>query len=223
MAQTRRTGSILIAEENPLFRRGLKALFASDPGFNVVGETSDATQTLQQIRELRPRAMVIGADLLLQYGNSRLATSIRQAMPELLILVLANENSEESVAAAVTCGAKGLLLKSAKPADFVAALRNILLQEDGTNWPGLLPDFQALAEHTSPERNTVLTAREQEVVRLLAEGKTVRTVAHDLSLSAKTIEAHKLNLMRKLDIHDRVSLVAYANRNGMVTTAARAH
>jgi DNA-binding NarL/FixJ family response regulator len=80
--------------------------------------------------------------------------------------------------------------------------------------------LQALDLRTTPQRlGPALTIREQEVVRLLAEGKTVRAVAHDLALSAKTIEAHKLNLMRKLDIHDRASLIAYASRTGLLETA----
>ncbi len=217
MAQTKRISRILIADENPFFRSGLRALFSADASLTVVGEASDASAVIMQIRDLRPNALVISADLLRHYEASGIGQSIRKVMPELLTLVLAQDDSAENLSAAVTCGAKGLVLKSTKPADLTMALRNVAFQEGGMNWSGLLPDFDALAKHTpATVSNSVLTAREQEVVRLLAEGKTVRMVAQDLRLSMKTIEAHKLNLMRKLDIHDRASLVAYANRQGLV-------
>ncbi|MBV9676765.1 MAG: response regulator transcription factor, partial [Acidobacteriaceae bacterium] len=85
----------------------------------------------------------------------------------------------------------------------------------------IVPDLKALAEQNETKAQTpVLTARESEVMRLLAEGKTVREAADELSLSAKTVEAHKLNLMRKLDIHHRAALVAYAVQHGLVPASS---
>ena len=111
------------------------------------------------------------------------------------------------------------MLKNSSPAQFVKAFRQ-LVSESGSDAAvsATIPDLRALAERTPPSvRPHLLTIREQEVVKLLAEGRTVKEVAHDLSLSIKTVEAHKLNLMRKLNIHNRSSLIEYAVREGMVS------
>jgi DNA-binding NarL/FixJ family response regulator len=100
----------------------------------------------------------------------------------------------------------------------LAGIRQIAISDDHNprSLSRLVPDLQALALNNKSARASVLTLREQEVMRLLAEGRTVREVASELSLSIKTIEAHKLNLMRKLDIHNRSSLVEYAIRAGLI-------
>jgi DNA-binding NarL/FixJ family response regulator len=115
------------------------------------------------------------------------------------------------------------MLKSSNPDQLIAAVRRVANSSDDGNPVGLsrlIPDLQALAEsNRGNKRGPVLTAREQEVMKLLAEGRTVREVALELSLSVKTIEAHKLNLMRKLDIHNRANLVEYAIHTGVIAAA----
>ena len=217
MGQTKRISRIVIAEPNVFFRRGLETLFASDTALRIAGDASSGDQVVSKVRELKPDCLVLDVAFL---RNPELALAIRQAQPGLLILVLANHDNEDNLAAAISCGARGLILKSASSQQLLAALRNVTFDEGGMNHSGLLPEFRALAKQTSaPTTTTLLTAREQEVMSLLAEGKTVRTVAGDLSLSMKTVEAHKLNLMRKLDIHNRASLVEYAVRHGMLKSA----
>lgn len=217
MGPTKHIARILIAERNLLFRRGLSALFAGDPSFSVAGEASAASDVIAQILSQQPNVLVIEAALLNE-SRDRLGAALRQAQPGISVLVLAQEDDEQSMAAAISVGAKGFTLKSAGSRQLMAALQTVAFQEGAMNISGLLPEFEALARHTPTNKN-ILTAREQEVVKLLAEGRTVRSVANELSLSMKTIEAHKLNLMRKLDIHDRASLVAYASRSGMLASA----
>ncbi len=223
MGQAKRTSRVLIAGENLLFRRGLSALFANDPAFNVIGEGTDAGSVLSQLRDLRPNVLVIDAALLEGGEAAPLGRAIRQAYPGLLTLVLASRDTGQDIAAAISVGAKGFMLKGSTPAKLIAALHKVAFQEGGMNLSGLLPEFQALSTQM-PVRSyaSMLTAREQEVIKLLAEGKTVRSISKDLSLSMKTVDAHKLNLMRKLDIHDRASLVAYANRSGLVPSMSHA-
>jgi two-component system response regulator NreC len=110
------------------------------------------------------------------------------------------------------------MLKNSTPPQLLAGIRQIASADDAAGTLSrIVPDLQALAASSQAYiRGPVLTAREQEVVRLLAEGHTVREVASELLLSVKTVEAHKLNLMRKLDIHNRATLVEYAVRNGIV-------
>ena len=116
------------------------------------------------------------------------------------------------------------MLKGSAPAEFVAGIRQLALSgdEDLIGLSRIVPDLQALRNSTGQSQRTPdLTSREQEVIRLLAEGRTARETATELGLSIKTIEAHKLNLMRKLDVHDRASLIACATQAGLIAKAVQ--
>lgn len=216
MGHAKRISRILVADENILFRRGLVALFSSEPSLYVAGEARTPSEVVQKIQELQPEALVIDAALLPAGSATELTAAIRQAQPRLATLVIAQQDTEGSIQAATSCGARGVILKGSAPAEILAAVRSVAFREGAMNVSGLLPEFQALAKQTPRTLSgPQLTAREREVARLLAEGKTVRTVAGELALSMKTVEAHKLNLMRKLDIHDRATLVAYAQSAGI--------
>jgi DNA-binding NarL/FixJ family response regulator len=115
------------------------------------------------------------------------------------------------------------MLKDSTAIQLLAGIRQIAFSDDqgSRSLSKIVPDLRALASSNDGyQRGAVLTSREQEVMRLLAEGRTVREVAQELSLSVKTVEAHKLNLMRKLDIHNRASLVEYAMQKGYIQTPA---
>ena len=217
MSKGKHAKRILIADAHHLFRRGLRALLSLERDLTVVDEASDLTEALAKLRLFAPDVLVIDLPLLEQGGHGS-ALSIRQAGPDLAVLFLTDEDREEQLELAIAAGARGYMLKSSSPTELVAGIRQIAVSEDqGQGLSKVVPDLQALAASNDPySRGAALTSREQEVMRLLAEGRTVREVASELSLSAKTIEAHKLNLMRKLDIHNRSSLIEYAIRKGLV-------
>lgn len=190
----------------------------------VVDEAADAAEALLKLESLGPDVLVMDLGLLEQ-GGADAAQSLRQAHPALAILFLTKEDGPERLELAMAAGARGYMLKSSSPAQIVAGVRRVILRDDQNPQAlsSLTSDLQALAaSNTGYPRPQMLTAREQEVVRLLAEGRTVREVADELSLSVKTIEAHKLNLMRKLNIHDRASLIEYAVEQGIVPRPAMA-
>jgi DNA-binding NarL/FixJ family response regulator len=138
------------------------------------------------------------------------------------ILLLTDQEDPQSLEAADAAGASGYMLKSSPPAQLLAGIRHVAFTDDQNSGgtPRIDPDLRALAAtHHGYVGTAALTPREQEVMRLLAEGRTVREVASELSLSVKTVEAHKLNLMRKLDIHNRTSLIEAAVQRGLVSTA----
>ncbi len=220
MGRGKRTSQILIADGNLLFRRGLRTLLSTESDFAVLDEASDAADAVAKVRLLSPDVLLMDLPLLQDEGQQG-AIRLRQARPETAILFLTHEDSPEQLELAIAAGARGYMLKSSTPAQLVAGLRQVAFSDD-QNPRGLskiVPDLQALAaSNDSYPRGAVLTSREQEVMRLLAEGRTVREVASELTLSVKTVEAHKLNLMRKLDIHNRASLVEYAMQRGMITT-----
>ena len=221
MGQTTPTIRTFIADTNPLFRRGLQALIQQSASLCLVGEAGSGEELSRNLQVAQPDVLIIDRDLLASQDISRLRVAWRHAHPTLQILVLAAKENAHTLEAAMTVGARGYMLKDSKPRDILAALSNIAVPHGKTYSSGMVPDLKALAHHT-PETGVAqaLTHREKEIVSLLAKGKTVRTVASDLSLSTKTVEAHKLNSMRKLDIHDRASLIAYAARNGIRAAAS---
>jgi two-component system, NarL family, response regulator NreC len=219
LARGKRVSRILIADGNVLFRRGLRALLSADSDLEVVDEASNLAETLAKVRLLSPDVLLMDLGVLQEEGQQA-AVSIRQARPETALLFLTQEDAPEELELAIAAGARGYMLKTSTAAQLIAGVRQIAF-EDSQDWRGLskiAPDLQALAASSNNySRGSVLTSREQEVMRLLAEGRTVREVASELSLSVKTVEAHKLKLMRKLDIHNRTSLVEYAVKRGLIT------
>jgi two-component system response regulator NreC len=189
----------------------------------VVEEASDATEAFLKVQNCQPDVLLMDLALL-ESAGPQAAMSLRQAHPAVAILFLTQEDGPGQFELAMTAGARGYMLKSSPPAQIVAGVRQVILHDE-QNPQGLsrvMPDLQALAaSNLGYPRAALLTAREQEVMRLLAEGRTVREVAAELSLSVKTVEAHKLNLMRKLDIHDRASLVEYALQKGIASPSSQ--
>lgn len=210
---------VLIADPHPLFRRGLRALLSAEENLQVVGDVSSAAEALALIPTLAPDVLLMNLDLLTS-RSSATPLEFRQAQPKVALLLLASEDAPQNLETAIASGAAGYMLRTSPPRQIVSAVQQLNVSEEH-NAKGIsksLPDLKALANSSRGMADTrVLTPREEEVVRLLAEGLTVREVASELFLSAKTVEAHKLNLMRKLDIHNRASLVEYAYRKGLVS------
>ncbi len=229
MGRGKRVSQLLIADRNLLFRRGLRTLLSAEADLEILDEAADLAETMAKVRLVPPDVLLMELDLLrvdllqadlLQAGGKQAAFALRQAAPQCAILFLTQEDSPEQLELAIAAGARGYMLKSSSAAQLVAGVRQVAFSEDQNPraLSKIVPDLQALAATSDGyPRGAVLTPREQEVMRLLAEGRTVREVASELSLSVKTVEAHKLNLMRKLDIHNRASLVEYAVQRGLIT------
>ena len=217
MTRGKRTHKILLADGHLLFRRGLRTLLSAESDLDVVGEASDVAEALGTAHQVMPNVLVMDLGLLRAEGEQG-PLAMRQIDSSTGVLFLTQEDSPEQLELAIAAGARGYMLKNSPPRQLLAGIRQIAISDDHNprSLSRLVPDLQALAFNNKNTRASVLTLREQEVMRLLAEGRTVREVASELSLSIKTIEAHKLNLMRKLDIHNRSSLVEYAVRVGLI-------
>jgi DNA-binding NarL/FixJ family response regulator len=225
MTRDKRKHRTVVADSHNLFRRGLATLIAAEADMEVIGEAASAAGALAIVSAASPDgAEIAQADvLILEIGLLRddpEATRALRMLPErTAVLLLAPSESAECLELTMAAGARGYMLKSTPPAQLIAGIRRstVLEDRDSRGISPQAPDLQALAQtERSYSRTSPLTSREQEVMTLLAEGRTVREVAAELSLSIKTIEAHKLNLMRKLDIHNRASLVDYAVRSGLI-------
>ena len=223
MIRGKRIFKTVVADSHNLFRRGLSTLISAEADMEVIGEASNPAQALALARcsdgpdGQVPDVIVMEIGMLME--DPELVKAFRQLPETTAVLLLAPHETAECLEITVAAGARGYMLKTTPPAHLIAGIRQASVTEerDARGLSRQAPDLQALATtERSYSRTSPLTAREQEVMTLLAEGRTVREVAAELSLSIKTVEAHKLNLMRKLDIHNRASLVDYAVRSGLL-------
>jgi len=206
---------ILIADDHPVMRRGLRALLDSRPGWRVCAEASNGNQAVAEAQRLRPRVAIL--DIGMPELNGLLATErIRKAVPSTRVLILTMHNDEDLIAATVKAGAHGYLLKSDAEQDLIAAV-DALLQDKTfftrTASEGLLHRLQDKARETaSGSSGDLLTNREQEVMQLLAEGWSNKEVATKLGLSTRTVESHRASIMKKLGCRSLADLVRCAIR-----------
>jgi len=220
LARVRRIIKVLIADENVLFRRGLQSLISAESDMRVLDDSGEFADALAKARLLHPDVFILDVSLLRESSVEK-TSSLRQAQLSCAVLWLTLDDRKDDLQLAVSAGARAYMLKTSTPAELVAGVRQIALHsnENSNAISRMIPDLQALAA-SSQARTVALTTREQEIARLFAEGCTARQAAYELGLSIKTVEAHKLNLMRKLDIHNRAGLVAYARQSGLIPEPA---
>jgi DNA-binding NarL/FixJ family response regulator len=203
---------VFLVDDHTILRQGLRRLFESEKGFEVVGEARDGREAVERTREVD--ADVIIMDLAMPALNGLDATRrILKAKPDAKVLILSMYLDDDYVTQALEAGVVGYIMKDAPANELVAAVR-AAARGQGYFTPQIPPstvERWRLAREADGRRGPIeLTPREREVLKLLAEGHTVKKVADLLKLSQKTVDAHKTNLMKKLDIHNRVELVKYA-------------
>jgi DNA-binding NarL/FixJ family response regulator len=200
-----------------LVRQGIRRLLQDERDVEIVGEAGDAAEALKGVIELRPDIVLM--DIGMPGFSSFDATRVIQTdYPQTRVIFLTMHESQEYVMQGLQAGAAGYLLKDT-PADKLASVLRDVHRGGKFVSPevlgGLLGNGKFGQERPRPSR-TSLTPRETEIMKLLAEGNTVRKIAGMLGLSLKTVEAHKFNLMRKLDIHNKAELVHCAIRKKIV-------
>jgi DNA-binding NarL/FixJ family response regulator len=201
--------SVLLVDDHSLVRRGFRRILEDAPDITVVGEASDGAEAVRLAAELRPRLIVMDCALP---GMSGLDATRRilQKFPEIAILMLSMHSEETWVHQALDAGARGYILKSAVDMELVTAIRRVVEGE-------IVLDPQiSRATTLKGERNSGLTVRELEVLKLIVAGKSNKEIASDLDLSANTVAVHRANIMDALGIHKTAELVVYAIRSGLV-------
>ncbi len=204
---------VLLTDDHTLFRQGVRTLLAAEPDIEVAGEAVNAADAVALANEIRPDLVLM--DIGMQGLSSFEATrQIRKDHPETRVVFLSMYDDEDYLAECVDMGANGYVLKDSPAEQLVSAIREV---HRGGSYlsPRLLTrlvdDFRAQgAGAVRQPRFGTLTKREREILKMLAEGRSVKEIAAGFALSVKTVEAHKFNLMRKLDIHNKAQLVQYA-------------
>jgi two-component system response regulator NreC len=204
---------VFLTDDHTLFRQGIRTLISAEPDMEVVGEASNGADAIIKAAETRPDVILmdIGMAGLSSFEATR---QVRKNRPETKVLFLTMYEDEDYLVECMEVGAGGYVLKDSPAQQLLSAIRDV---NRGGSYLSprmlsqLVDDFRSRIKsaHRLP-RFATLTTREKEVLKLLAEGNSVKEIAGNLKLSVKTVEAHKFNLMRKLDIHNKAQLVTYA-------------
>ncbi|HXA28202.1 MAG TPA: response regulator transcription factor [Candidatus Angelobacter sp.] len=212
---------VLIADDHALFREGVRSLLATQPDIEVVGEVADGRAAVQQAAALRPDVVLM--DITMPHLDGIEATrQIAARDGSVRVLVLTMHDNEEVFLRALGAGAAGYVLKKSGGVELMSAIRSTY---EGNSYlspymaKALMTDYLQRSDRpgvAEPSAAKRLSAREQEILKLIAEGHSSREIAEMLDLSVKTVHNHRTRLMTKLDIHRNADLVKYAIRLGMV-------
>ena len=205
---------ILVADDHGIVRAGIKLLLERQPGLDVVAEAADGIEAVEQALTSRPNLCILDVGMHRMTGLQA-AREIRAQLPDARVLMLSMHDDERYLFEALKAGASGYVLKREADQDLVGAVRAVGRGEAFlTNAAERSIIRQWMADASGPA--VPLTPREEEVVKLIAEAHTNAQIAQLLHLSEKTVESHRANVLRKLGMRDRVELVRYAIRRGLV-------
>lgn len=210
---------IVIAEDHTILREGLKALLASDPRLEIAGEAADGMEAIRKVQELKPDLILLDLTMPRMNGIEAIR-ELKRESPDTRVLVLTVHKTEEYVLASLRAGADGYTLKDSTHAELSAAITAVLgghnylsPQISGKVISGYLDGKKRIKAKSSLES---LTMREREILKLIAEDYKNREIADCLCISLKTVEKHRDNLMKKLDLHSAAALTAFAIEHGLV-------
>lgn len=208
---------ILLADDHGILRAGLRNLLNAEPDFEVVGEAADGIQALEMAEQTDPDLILVDINMP-NMGGIEMLQQLRAKQNATKVLMLTVHEDDGLLKKAIRAGASGYLVKRAAESDLINAIRTVM-QGDMYVHPSmtraLLKDLVP-APLSNPAGDNTLTHREIEILRMVARGYTNNQIAQKLSISARTVEGHRANLMGKLGLHSRVELVEYAEQHGLM-------
>jgi DNA-binding NarL/FixJ family response regulator len=220
MPETRPPVRVVLADDHATVRHGLKLMIDAEPDMTVVGEANDGNEVLREVADLKPDVVVM--DISMPGMNGLAATRVlRQTHPQVVIVTLTRHADEAYLQELLRAGVSGYVLKRSAPTELLHAIRRTAA---GGQYLDSTLTAHATAGLIGDERGARraagrLTEREAAVLRLIASGYSNKEIATQLELSVKTIEAHKANAMRKLDLTGRIDIVKYAILQGWLDNA----
>lgn len=209
---------ILIADDHTLVRKGIKRMLEEQPDFKVVGEAADGKETVAKTRETQPDVVLMDVAMPGSDGIEATKQLTRNRKSKTRVLVLTMYADEHFAARLLRSGASGYVVKDAAPSELVDAIRSVY---EGKRFiSSSLREALAMryVNGQAPDPVDAITDREFQVLRLLASGQTNREIAADLGLSVKTVDAHRLNILSKLDLRNNSDLTKFAIRHGIVSS-----
>ena len=221
MCQSMKKTTVFIADDHPVIRGGIKALFSSRTDYEVVGEADGGVQALKGIMELRPEVVIM--DISMPDLNGIAATKrILENLPQTRVVILSMHSDVYNAIDAFRAGALGYVLKDSAPDEILHAVGKVLAGQKYASpavAADLLNDFvDVLKKDSLVDPFDSLSSREREVLKLVAEGATSKEIADKLFISVATVKSHRNNLMRKLRATDTAGLVRIAIKKGLVQT-----
>jgi DNA-binding NarL/FixJ family response regulator len=212
------TVSIFLADDHQVVRQGLRSLLEAQPNFTVLGEADDGLDAITQVEKLQPNILLL--DLMLPGLNGlEVARQCQQRVPKTRVIILSMHSDESYVLQALRNGAAGYVLKQSSAATVIQAVNEV---HQGRRFlsPSLsdraVEAYMQKVEPTTFDLYDTLTAREREVLQLAAEGYSNAEIAERLFISCRTVETHRANMMRKLDLRSQTDLIRYALRKGIL-------
>lgn len=213
--------SILIVDDHPLFREGLKSIIAIDRHFEVKGEAGNARDGLRMAKKIKPDVALVDISLPDQSGMEA-TRQIRQALPDTKVMIVSMHSKIDYIVEAFQAGATGYVVKDSAAERLVQGLNAVTEGEyflDSSISQEVVSRLMKSPVREARESDMEygrLTPREQEIMRMLAEGQPKSQIAERLCISIKTVENHRSNIMKKLDLHSAMDLVRYAAKLGLI-------
>lgn len=212
--------TIVLADDHPIVRQGLRTLLNTEPDLSVVGEASTGNEAVELVEKLKPALLIV--DLKMPgLDGLEVTRQISQRVPETRILILSMHANEAYVTEGLKCGAAGYVLKDADISNLIQAVRDVAAGGRYLSAPLselIVAAYLRKSQDGSLDPYETLTARERQVLRLAAEGCTNADIATRLSISIRTAETHRAHLMRKLGLKSYTDLVQYALRRGIASS-----
>ncbi len=212
--------TVVLADDHPIVRQGLRTLLEQDAFCQVVGEATDGLTAIDLIAELRPDLAILDVQMP-DLDGLEVARRVATVSPETRVIMLSMHSDEPYVLDALRYGALGYVLKGSATTDLVDAVRAVTAGQRFLSAPlaGRALDAYARAADTErpPDRYDLLTSREREVLQLAAQGLTNAEIGDRLSISPRTAETHRANFLRKLGIQSQTDLVRFAANRGLLT------
>jgi two-component system, NarL family, response regulator NreC len=210
---------ILLVDDHPIVRQGLRTLLQAEAGFAVVGEASDGVEALRLIQRYKPDVLVV--DLMMPgVTGLEVVQQTRQLSPRTRVIVLSMHSDEAYVLQALKSGAMGYVLKGVDPCDLIQCVHEVVASRRFLSAPlseRAIEVYVQRGQEAGGDPYETLTTREREVLQLAAQGLTNHGIAAALSISPRTVEIHRANMMHKLGLRHQADLVRYALRRGILS------
>lgn len=212
------TVSILLADDHPIVRQGMRRLLDAEPDLTVVGEAADGLETVQLVEKLKPDVLIV--DMIMPGLNGlEVLRQVKKRSPSTYSIVLSMQSVDAYVVEALKSGASGYVLKDSGPSELVSAVRQVLQGQRFLSpklSERLITAYIQNSDQAVTDPYETLTDREREVLQLASEGLTTQEIAKRLSISPRTAELHRGRMMNKLGFRNQTDLIRYALRRGIL-------